>query len=47
MAIEKKLVQKNLIEAAMSVRQRAYIPYSHYAVSAAILTDSGKDIYRG
>lgn len=41
MTIDNKLAKK-LIHTAASVRQRAYIPYSHYAVSAAVLTDSGK-----
>ncbi len=31
-----------LIEAARSVRDKAYAPYSHFAVGAAILTRSGK-----
>jgi cytidine deaminase len=35
-----------LIEAALQVRQWAYVPYSHYAVGAAVLTTSGK-IYDG
>ncbi len=38
--------KKNLIEAALSVRENAYAPYSHYPVGAAILTPSGK-IYTG
>ncbi len=38
--------KKNLIEAAVSVREHAYAPYSHYPVGAAILTPSGK-IYTG
>jgi cytidine deaminase len=41
MMIEKTLAKK-LIDAAIAVRQRAYVPYSHYAVGAAVLTPSGK-----
>jgi cytidine deaminase len=39
-------IKKNLIEAALSVREHAYAPYSHYLVGAAVLTPSGK-IYTG
>ena len=35
-----------LIDAAQQVRKWAYIPYSHYAVGAALLTASGR-IYDG
>lgn len=35
-----------LIEIAMKARENAYVPYSHYAVGAALLTKSGK-IYTG
>ncbi len=35
-----------LIDAAQQVRKWAYIPYSHYAVGAALLTTSGR-IYDG
>ena len=35
-----------LVETANGVRRWAYIPYSHYAVGAALLTTSGK-IYDG
>lgn len=31
-----------LIEAAIQARRWAYAPYSHYAVGAALLTESGK-----
>ncbi len=37
---------KSLIEEAMKYRRRAYSPYSHYKVGAAILTAGGK-IYGG
>ncbi|MBQ7919839.1 MAG: cytidine deaminase [Lachnospiraceae bacterium] len=36
----------NLIEEAIKYRLRAYSPYSHYMVGAALLTDSGK-VYGG
>ena len=39
-------LRKNLVEAARHARQWAYVPYSHYPVGAALLTDSGK-IYDG
>lgn len=38
--------RQHLIEQAISVRQRAYAPYSKYKVGAALLTTSGK-IYLG
>jgi cytidine deaminase len=37
---------ERLIASAMQVRKWAYVPYSHYAVGAAVLTDSGR-IYDG
>ena len=43
--MEKDLRQK-LIDLAIAARQWAYAPYSHYAVGAVVLTDSGK-IYDG
>ncbi len=36
----------DLIQDAISAAQHAYIPYSHYAVGAALLTSSGV-VYRG
>jgi cytidine deaminase len=39
-------LRKDLVEAARHVRQWAYVPYSHYPVGAALLSDSGK-IYDG
>jgi len=43
--MEAELRQK-LIDLAIQARQWAYAPYSHYAVGAVVLTDSGK-IYEG
>jgi cytidine deaminase len=37
---------QKLIQAAIDVRQRAYAPYSHYPVGAALLTQEG-NIYTG
>ena len=39
-------MKSQLIERAMAARHWAYAPYSHYAVGAAVLTDSGK-VYDG
>ena len=39
-------IRQELIETAISFRQRAYIPYSRYAVGAAVLADDGR-IYGG
>lgn len=39
-------IHETLIETARQVRTWAYVPYSHYAVGAALLTSSGK-IYDG
>ena len=36
----------HLIEIARNARKWAYVPYSHYQVGAAVLTDSGR-IYDG
>ncbi|KRM79313.1 hypothetical protein FC84_GL001487 [Lapidilactobacillus dextrinicus DSM 20335] len=35
-----------LIEQAQQARRQAYVPYSHFAVGAAVLTDDGK-IFQG
>lgn len=37
---------KNLMELAHEARERAYTPYSHFQVGAALLTKSGK-VYQG
>ncbi len=34
--------RRALIDAAIEARQRAYVPYSHYPVGAAILTATGQ-----
>ena len=39
-------LRKSLVEAARHARQWAYVPYSHYPVGAALLTESGK-VYDG
>jgi len=36
----------DLVKIAREVRKWAYVPYSHYSVGAAVLTDSGR-IYDG
>ena len=41
-----KETRQQLIELALQARQWAYCPYSHYAVGAVVLTESGK-IYDG
>ena len=35
-------VKQQLIERALSIRERAYAPYSNYNVGAALLTESGE-----
>jgi cytidine deaminase len=39
-------MQERLVQTATQARRWAYVPYSHYAVGAALLTQSGK-IYEG
>lgn len=39
-------LRAQLIQRAVSSRKRAYTPYSHYKVGAALLTETGK-IYSG
>src|SRR4051812_32852560 len=36
----------DLVKAAIEVRERAYVPYSHFKVGAALLAKSGK-VYLG
>ena len=38
--------RRQLIDAATVAREQAYVPYSHYPVGAALLTQSG-DVYPG
>lgn len=44
--MEKESMYRELAQAALEARQMAYVPYSHYAVGAALLTAEG-DIYKG
>ena len=39
-------LRDKLIQSAIEARKWAYAPYSHYAVGAALLTDSGR-VYDG
>ena len=39
-------LREQLVDAALHARRWAYVPYSHYAVGAALITTSGK-IYDG
>jgi cytidine deaminase len=41
-----EMTDKELIDRAAQARERAYAPYSHYAVGAALLAKSGK-VYTG
>jgi len=38
--------RRELIDAAITAREQAYVPYSHYPVGAALLTNSGA-VYTG
>ncbi|MEG1774237.1 MAG: cytidine deaminase, partial [Oscillospiraceae bacterium] len=40
------MTDQALIEAALAARQHAYVPYSHYAVGAALIAGSGA-LYTG
>lgn len=42
----KETMCKQLIHLALDARKMAYVPYSHYCVGAAVLTENGK-IYQG
>ncbi len=44
--MENSLNQAELVRCAILVREHAYVPYSHYAVGAALLGKSGR-IYTG
>lgn len=35
-------MREELIQAALGARKYAYVPYSHYAVGAALLTEDGR-----
>ena len=39
-------MKEKLIQLALEARKMAYVPYSHYTVGAALLTEDG-EIYRG
>lgn len=39
-----KILPETLVQFAIDARQRAYAPYSHYWVGAAVLTDQGEII---
>jgi len=41
-----KISPQTLVKEAMEAREKAYVPYSHFRVGAAVLAESGR-IYRG
>lgn len=41
-----KIEEAELVRRALEARKRAYVPYSHWAVGAALLTKDGK-VYEG
>ena len=40
------MTHEELLKTAIEARENAYVPYSHFAVGAALLAKSGK-VYRG
>ena len=42
-----KRTEKELIDAAIAVRENSYAPYSNFRVGAAVETDDGESIYTG
>ncbi len=45
MAIQANSTPEELVIHALAARERAYAPYSHYTVGAAVLTEDGAIIY--
>lgn len=43
---KKTFTEKDLIEKALEARKKAYVPYSHFAVGAALLAENGR-VYTG
>lgn len=41
-----KQIENELVQRALEARKQAYVPYSHWAVGAALLTKEGK-VYEG